>query len=173
MAHCFAATQFPHWLHVYCVSSAAAQGPGHDRLFLPLERMQLAGHWEPREYPQRFSRARSGGSPDHHRCQVHTVAASTRGGRIFEYNYRWLDKGLASGADSYIFCFYWTLGVLGIMPMEVYPITKAERVYTLVFMFFVFSTFSIRIAKITQMFRSESGGANLRRIWPTWEDARS
>jgi len=55
-------------------------------------------------------------------------------------------------ADAYIFCFYWTLGVMRTMPSEVTPVNKAERVYVMVFMFFAFSAFAISVAMITQTF---------------------
>lgn len=66
-----------------------------------------------------------------------------------EFTFRWLDR---SEVESYLFCFYWTLGVMRTMPVEVYPVNVTERTYTLCFMFFAFSVFSITIAKITTMF---------------------
>eukprot|EP00747_Dinoflagellata_sp_TGD_P043248 gnl/TRDRNA2_/TRDRNA2_142581_c1_seq1.p1 gnl/TRDRNA2_/TRDRNA2_142581_c1~~gnl/TRDRNA2_/TRDRNA2_142581_c1_seq1.p1 ORF type:complete len:388 (-),score=47.53 gnl/TRDRNA2_/TRDRNA2_142581_c1_seq1:122-1285(-) len=61
----------------------------------------------------------------------------------------WLEQ---SRADSYIFCFYWTLGVMRTMPSEVQPVNKPERIYTMLFMFFAFSAFAICVAQITQTF---------------------
>lgn len=61
----------------------------------------------------------------------------------------WLEKDLV---DQYIFCFYWTLGVMRTMPSEVHPINKPERLYVMVFMFFAFSCFAICVALITQTF---------------------
>jgi len=61
----------------------------------------------------------------------------------------WLDK---SNNEAYIFCFYWTLGVMRTMPAEVQPTNKAERIYVMVFMFFAFSIFAISIAQITGTF---------------------
>lgn len=54
--------------------------------------------------------------------------------------------------DQYIFCFYWTLGVMRTMPAEVQPTNKVERLYIMVFMFFAFSMFAICVALITQTF---------------------
>jgi hypothetical protein len=54
--------------------------------------------------------------------------------------------------SQYIFCFYWTLGVMRTMPSEVWPVNNIERVYVMVFMFFAFSAFAICVALITQTF---------------------
>jgi hypothetical protein len=54
-----------------------------------------------------------------------------------------------STTEAYLFCFYWTLGVMRTMPAEVHPITLPERVYVMVFMFFAFSAFAICVAQIT------------------------
>merc|ERR1719436_2148513 len=63
--------------------------------------------------------------------------------------WRWLDR---ETNDAYIFCFYWTLGVMRTMPSEVQPVNQAERLYVMVFMFFAFSAFAICVALITQTF---------------------
>mmetsp|Transcript_43758 Transcript_43758/g.115580 ORF Transcript_43758/g.115580 Transcript_43758/m.115580 type:complete len:796 (-) Transcript_43758:241-2628(-) len=54
--------------------------------------------------------------------------------------------------EQYIFCFYWTLGVMRTMPAEVTPVNLVERVYTMIFMFFAFSAFAISCATIVQAF---------------------
>lgn len=61
----------------------------------------------------------------------------------------WLSRDTA---DAYLFCVYWTLGVMRTMPAEVQPTNKYERSYVLVFMFFAFSCFAICVAQITQTF---------------------
>jgi len=61
----------------------------------------------------------------------------------------WLER---SGFEAYLFCFYWTLGVMRTMPSEVTPANIYERGYIMVFMFFAFSTFAITITLITQTF---------------------
>lgn len=61
----------------------------------------------------------------------------------------WLEK---DAFDVYICCFYWTLGVMRTMPAEVPPVNQAERIYTMVFMFFAFSAFAICVTTITQAF---------------------
>jgi CRP-like cAMP-binding protein len=63
--------------------------------------------------------------------------------------WRWLDR---KRLDQYVFCFYWTLGVMRTMPSEVQPVNKVERLYVMVFMFFAFSAFAICVALITQTF---------------------
>jgi len=35
--------------------------------------------------------------------------------------------GCLSSEEAYIFCFYWTLGVMRTMPAEVTPVNLAER----------------------------------------------
>jgi hypothetical protein len=66
-----------------------------------------------------------------------------------EPGWTWLHKELS---DQYIFCFYWTLGVMRTMPSEVQPTNNVERLYVMVFMFFAFSAFAICVALITQTF---------------------
>jgi len=66
-----------------------------------------------------------------------------------EPGWTWLQKELS---DQYIFCFYWTLGVMRTMPSEVQPTNNVERLYVMVFMFFAFSAFAICVALITQTF---------------------
>jgi len=61
----------------------------------------------------------------------------------------WQDKAVI---EAYVFCFYWTLGVMRTMPAEVQPVNIVERIYVMVFMFFAFSAFAISIALITQTF---------------------
>merc|ERR1719379_3351142 len=60
--------------------------------------------------------------------------------------YRWIDAPLR---EQYIFCVYWTLGVMRTMPSEVYPLIFIERVYCMSFMFLAFSLFAVCVAKIT------------------------
>eukprot|EP00438_Fugacium_kawagutii_P003608 Skav236824 [mRNA] locus=scaffold3481:11930:14252:- [translate_table: standard] len=55
-------------------------------------------------------------------------------------------------SETYVFCFYWTLGVMRTMPAEVTPVNLPERVFVLIFMFFALSAFAISIALITQSF---------------------
>lgn len=81
---------------------------------------------------------------------VHRTETSTVEGNRWSLTYRWLDR---SELETYVFCFYWTLGVMRTMPVEVFPVNEKERVYVLCFMFFAFSIFSICISKITQMFK--------------------
>jgi len=61
----------------------------------------------------------------------------------------WLER---SRSEQYIFCFYWTLGVMRTMPAEVTPENQPERLYVMIFMFFAFSAFAICVALITQTF---------------------
>lgn len=63
--------------------------------------------------------------------------------------WRWLDRSIS---ETYVFCFYWTLGVMRTMPAEVTPVNLPERVFVLIFMFFALSAFAISIALITQSF---------------------
>lgn len=66
-----------------------------------------------------------------------------------EPSWRWMDRPLV---EAYIFCFYWTLGVMRTMPAEVTPVSQPERIYVMIFMFFAFSAFAICVAMITQTF---------------------
>ncbi|OLQ05605.1 Potassium voltage-gated channel protein eag [Symbiodinium microadriaticum] len=51
--------------------------------------------------------------------------------------------------EQYIFCFYWTLGVMRTMPAEVnFP----ERIFVLLFMFFALSAFAVSVASLTQAY---------------------
>merc|ERR1719359_229785 len=84
--------------------------------------------------------------------------------------FRWIDAPLR---EQYIFCMYWTLGVMRTMPAEVYPLTFIERVYCMSFMFLAFSLFAVCVAKITGIL-SKVGArraefdermAFLRKIW--------
>ncbi|CAE7542245.1 eag [Symbiodinium natans] len=63
--------------------------------------------------------------------------------------WRWVDRPTS---ESYIFCFYWTLGVMRTMPAEVTPVNLAERVFVLLFMFFALSAFAISVASLTQAY---------------------
>eukprot|EP00927_Polykrikos_kofoidii_P065525 TRINITY_DN61266_c0_g1_i1.p1 TRINITY_DN61266_c0_g1~~TRINITY_DN61266_c0_g1_i1.p1 ORF type:complete len:767 (+),score=142.15 TRINITY_DN61266_c0_g1_i1:65-2365(+) len=73
----------------------------------------------------------------------------TRSNGPGEPTWTWLER---SSSDAYIFCFYWTLGVMRTMPAEVKPVNLPERLYIMVFMFFAFSAFAICVAQITQTF---------------------
>lgn len=55
-------------------------------------------------------------------------------------------------SDVYIFCFYWTLGVMRTMPSEVQPVNLAERTFVLCFMFFALSAFAVSVASLTQTY---------------------
>eukprot|EP00933_Yihiella_yeosuensis_P050821 TRINITY_DN48617_c0_g1_i1.p1 TRINITY_DN48617_c0_g1~~TRINITY_DN48617_c0_g1_i1.p1 ORF type:complete len:810 (-),score=166.33 TRINITY_DN48617_c0_g1_i1:141-2570(-) len=61
----------------------------------------------------------------------------------------WSEK---STSEAYIFCFYWTLGVMRTMPAEVTPTNLVERVFVLCFMFFALSAFAISVASLTQAY---------------------
>eukprot|EP00930_Biecheleria_cincta_P028289 TRINITY_DN19730_c0_g1_i2.p1 TRINITY_DN19730_c0_g1~~TRINITY_DN19730_c0_g1_i2.p1 ORF type:complete len:807 (+),score=154.34 TRINITY_DN19730_c0_g1_i2:40-2421(+) len=61
----------------------------------------------------------------------------------------WLDKPIS---EAYVFCFYWTLGVMRTMPAEVTPVNLAERVFVLLFMFFALSAFAISVGSLTQAY---------------------
>jgi len=63
--------------------------------------------------------------------------------------WRWVDRPTS---ESYIFCFYWTLGVMRTMPAEVTPVNLAERIFVLLFMFFALSAFAISVASLTQAY---------------------
>jgi len=60
----------------------------------------------------------------------------------------WIER---SGAEQYVFCFYWTLGLMRTMPAEVTPVNIVERLYILGFMFFAFSAFAICVSQISTM----------------------
>lgn len=55
-------------------------------------------------------------------------------------------------SEQYVFCFYWTLGVMRTMPAEVSPVNLAERIFVLCFMFFALSVFAVSVASLTQAF---------------------
>lgn len=61
----------------------------------------------------------------------------------------WADR---SRIEQYVFCVYWTLGVMRTMPAEVTPVNLLERLYVMFFMFFAFSAFAICVASITHAF---------------------
>mmetsp|Transcript_126780 Transcript_126780/g.370586 ORF Transcript_126780/g.370586 Transcript_126780/m.370586 type:complete len:860 (+) Transcript_126780:105-2684(+) len=61
----------------------------------------------------------------------------------------WNEK---ENTEAYVFCFYWTLGVMRTMPAEVQPVNLLERVYVMLFMFFAVSAFAISVTLITQAF---------------------
>eukprot|EP00913_Durusdinium_trenchii_P003297 g3051.t1 len=54
--------------------------------------------------------------------------------------------------EQYIFCFYWTLGVMRTMPAEVTPVNFPERIFVLLFMFFALSAFAVSVASLTQAY---------------------
>lgn len=66
-----------------------------------------------------------------------------------QQTWRWIDRPTS---ESYIFCFYWTLGVMRTMPAEVIPVNLAERIFVLLFMFFALSAFAISVASLTQAY---------------------
>jgi len=63
--------------------------------------------------------------------------------------WRWIDQPMSA---KYVFCFYWTLGVMRTMPAEVTPVNLPERLFVLIFMFFALSAFAICVSLITQAF---------------------
>ncbi|CAJ1367767.1 unnamed protein product [Effrenium voratum] len=63
--------------------------------------------------------------------------------------WRWIDRPMP---EKYVFCFYWTLGVMRTMPAEVTPVNLPERLFVLIFMFFALSAFAICVSLITQAF---------------------
>lgn len=63
--------------------------------------------------------------------------------------WRFLDQ---TAAENYVFCFYWTLGVMRTMPAEVTPVNLVERVFVLCFMFFALSAFAISVGSLTQAY---------------------
>merc|ERR1712232_146575 len=72
-----------------------------------------------------------------------------RSGGATDESWRWLDR---ETNDAYVFCFYWTLGVMRTMPAEVQPTNMVERIYIMIFMFFAFSAFAICVGQITQTY---------------------
>eukprot|EP00930_Biecheleria_cincta_P046109 TRINITY_DN3179_c0_g4_i1.p1 TRINITY_DN3179_c0_g4~~TRINITY_DN3179_c0_g4_i1.p1 ORF type:complete len:719 (-),score=128.41 TRINITY_DN3179_c0_g4_i1:236-2320(-) len=72
-----------------------------------------------------------------------------RNGSLNEPTWRYLDRSIA---ENYIFCFYWTLGVMRTMPAEVTPVNLTERVFVLCFMFFALSAFAISVGSLTQAY---------------------
>eukprot|EP00927_Polykrikos_kofoidii_P032693 TRINITY_DN2777_c0_g1_i2.p1 TRINITY_DN2777_c0_g1~~TRINITY_DN2777_c0_g1_i2.p1 ORF type:complete len:616 (-),score=110.76 TRINITY_DN2777_c0_g1_i2:36-1622(-) len=79
-----------------------------------------------------------------------TTVSRTLGPGMEEWT--WLDKGHDNIMAAYIFCFYWTLGVMRTVPQEATPVNQAERFYVMVFMFLALSSFAICISLITQTF---------------------
>jgi len=72
-----------------------------------------------------------------------------REGPLNEPTWRYADMSIA---ENYIFCFYWTLGVMRTMPAEVTPVNLTERVFVLCFMFFALSAFAISVGSLTQAY---------------------
>jgi len=70
-----------------------------------------------------------------------------------EVYFRWLDR---PERQQYLFCLYWTLGVMRTMPSEVHPVNAAERTYTIIYMFVACSIFAVCITKVTTMFNKIS-----------------
>jgi len=79
----------------------------------------------------------------------HWTTLERKHGSYEASTWRWIDK---NSLESYVFCFYWTLGVMRTMPAEATPVNLPERIYVLGFMFFALSAFAICVAKITQSF---------------------
>lgn len=67
----------------------------------------------------------------------------------YDSTWTWLEK---DATEKYVFCFYWTLGVMRTMPAEVTPVNLPERIFVLIFMFFALSAFAICVAQLTQAF---------------------
>jgi len=63
--------------------------------------------------------------------------------------WRFHDKPIV---ECYVFCFYWTLGVMRTMPAEVTPVNLLERIFVLCFMFFALSAFAVSVASLTQAY---------------------
>jgi len=82
-------------------------------------------------------------------AQPHWTTIRRRHGPLEDEHWAWLEKDTA---EAYVFCFYWTLGVMRTMPAEVTPVNLPERIFVLVFMFFALSAFAITVAQITQAF---------------------
>lgn len=95
-----------------------------------------------------FTELLSDGIQEDWKNQVHWTTL-TRSFGPGEPQWIWLDR---STSEAYIFCFYWTLGVMRTMPAEVQPVNQPERVYIMFFMFFAFSAFAVCVAQITQTF---------------------
>lgn len=66
--------------------------------------------------------------------------------------FTWETKAEENVWEAYVFCFYWTLGVMRTMPAEVQPTNLAERLYILIFMMVAVVTFAITLTQITQAF---------------------
>eukprot|EP00397_Hematodinium_sp_SG-2012_P011730 GEMP01011876.1.p1 GENE.GEMP01011876.1~~GEMP01011876.1.p1 ORF type:complete len:530 (+),score=69.58 GEMP01011876.1:388-1977(+) len=81
-----------------------------------------------------------------------------KNGEEWTRTFSWADEDIERSA-KYTFCFYWTLGVMRTMPVEVYPVSRSERLYTLIFMFFAFSMFSICISRIHARTRHRKGAS--------------
>lgn len=60
----------------------------------------------------------------------------------------WIER---PGPEQYVFCFYWTLGLMRTMPAEVTPVNVVERLYILGFMCFAFSAFAICVSQVSTM----------------------
>eukprot|EP00931_Biecheleriopsis_adriatica_P006914 TRINITY_DN108259_c0_g1_i1.p1 TRINITY_DN108259_c0_g1~~TRINITY_DN108259_c0_g1_i1.p1 ORF type:complete len:727 (-),score=134.62 TRINITY_DN108259_c0_g1_i1:30-1916(-) len=54
--------------------------------------------------------------------------------------------------EQYLFCFYWSLGVMRTMPAEVTPVNIVERLFVLFFMFFALSAFALSMGLLTQAY---------------------
>mmetsp|Transcript_94863 Transcript_94863/g.300977 ORF Transcript_94863/g.300977 Transcript_94863/m.300977 type:complete len:392 (-) Transcript_94863:49-1224(-) len=79
----------------------------------------------------------------------HWTTVLRKHGPMEAEEWTWLEKDTT---EAYVFCFYWTLGVMRTMPAEVQPVNLPERIFVLVFMFFALSAFAITVAQITQAF---------------------
>ncbi|CAK9087516.1 unnamed protein product, partial [Durusdinium trenchii] len=75
-----------------------------------------------------------------------TTIPRTKG---LEEPWAWWNKPMF---EQYIFCFYWTLGVMRTMPAEVTPVNLVERIFVLCFMFFALSAFAVSVASLTQAY---------------------
>jgi len=82
-------------------------------------------------------------------AQPHWTTIRRRHGPLEDEHWAWLEKDTA---EAYVFCFYWTLGVMRTMPAEVQPVNLPERIYVMLFMFFAVSAFAISVTLITQSF---------------------
>lgn len=78
----------------------------------------------------------------------HWTTVERSGGPDFP-SWKWAKEPVFT---AYVFCCYWTLGVMRTMPSEVLPANIQERVYVMVFMFLALSLFAVSIAQVTQTF---------------------
>jgi len=89
------------------------------------------------------------GSPDEDDGEKHWTSEWRKELGTEDKFFRWIDQ---PRDQQYLFCLYWSLGVMRTMPTEVYPVNAGERFYTIWFMFVACSIFAVCITKVTTMF---------------------